>query len=162
MGRDGVPLDEVSSLMSRTSHPKDDVNTLERNLLKPTSWHLMLTCGCEDSCGGREKFRIFRKATVAGHICILSPATPLSTHWSIEVAHLSPGRCGLVGNLQQNGITLFSTAREKVGEVRHALGLTKHNNIDIQFGPRFIPTSHMSQQWMFHTIPRRRRDALFP
>ena len=29
----------------------------------------------------------------------------------------------------------------KVGEVRHALGLTKHNNIDIQFGPRFIPTS---------------------
>ena len=73
----------------------------------------MLTHGHKDSHGRREKFRIFRKATVAGHSCILSPATPLSTHCSIEVAHLSPGRCGLVGNSLQNGIMLSSTAREK-------------------------------------------------
>ena len=73
----------------------------------------MFTCGYKDSYGGREKSRIFRKAVVAGHKCILSPATPLSTHCSIEVVQLSPGRCGLVGNSPQNGITLFSIAREK-------------------------------------------------
>ena len=63
--------------------------------------------------GGREKYRILRKAIVAGHNCILSPAAPLSTQCSIEVAYLSPGRCGLIGNSLQNGITLFSIAREK-------------------------------------------------
>ena len=77
------------------------------------SWYLIFTCGYKDSYGGREKFRIFRKAIVAVHSCILSPATPLATHCSIEVAHLSPGRCGLIGNSLQNGITLFSITREK-------------------------------------------------
>ena len=85
----------------------------KENLLKPMSWYRLLVCGYKDSYGGREKYRILRKAIVAGHNCILSPATPLSTQCSIEVVYLSPGRCGLIGNSLQNGITLFSSTREK-------------------------------------------------
>ena len=37
---------------------------------------------------------------------VVPVATPLSTHCSIEVAQLSPGRCGLIGNSPQSGVAL--------------------------------------------------------
>ena len=47
------------------------------------------------------------KVIVAGRRYVDSSATPLSTLWFIEVAHLSPGRCGLIGNSSEHESRYF-------------------------------------------------------
>ena len=144
MGRDGVPLDEVSNLMSRMSCLK---RQRQHSRKKPSQTHVLVSdvnawtqgqswetreiSHLPKGDSGRTQLHPFARHTLVNSLVHRSCAPEprwMRPHWEIAA--------------ERNHAIWHHT--RKVGEVRHALGLTKHNNVDIQFGPRFIPTSCMS------------------